>query len=285
MLKINNLTKKFGKKTVLNNINVSFDDGIYGLLGPNGSGKTTFIRCITGLYPMPKNTIIYNDVDVDTNKKYFSQIGYLPQNFGLYKELSVKEIMEMFANLKGISKNDVERCIDDALKMVNLTEQKDKKCGELSGGMVRRVGVAQAFLGDPEIVILDEPTAGLDPEERLRLKNAISRLSKDRIVIISTHIVEDVEALCNKIVIMNSGKVLINEDASELVKIAQGKVYTLPEKDLMNITTNYHIEKQFLDDGVNSSRILSKQELNYNQAKPTIEDAYIYTIKDDENVF
>lgn len=285
MLTVNNLSKKFGKKTVLKNISVEFDNGIYGLLGPNGSGKTTFIRAVTGLYSTPKNTVLYKGTDIGESKEYFKQIGYLPQSFGLYKELNVNEIMELFANLKGISKEETKQAIDDALKMVNLTNEANKKCAALSGGMVRRVGVAQAFLGNPKIVILDEPTVGLDPEERLRLKNAISRLSKDRIVIISTHIVEDVEALCNKIVIMNSGRVLVNNDVNEVVKIAQGKVYTLPEAELENVTSNYHLEKQFLLDGVNYSRILSKEKLNFNQSKPTIEDAYIYTINDDENVF
>lgn len=285
MLTVNNLSKKFGKKTVLKNISVEFDNGIYGLLGPNGSGKTTFIRAVTGLYSTPKNTVLYKGTDIGESREYFKQIGYLPQSFGLYKELNVSEVMELFANLKGIGKEETKQAIDDALKMVNLTNEANKKCAALSGGMVRRVGVAQAFLGNPKIVILDEPTVGLDPEERLRLKNAISRLSKDRIVIISTHIVEDVEALCNKIVIMNSGRVLVNDDVNEVVKIAQDKVYTLPETELENIKTNYHLEKQFFCDGVNYSRILSKEKLDYDRPKPTIEDAYIYTINDDENVF
>ena len=158
MLTVNNLSKKFGKKTVLKNISVEFDNGIYGLLGPNGSGKTTFIRAVTGLYSTPKNTVLYKGTDIGESREYFKQIGYLPQSFGLYKELNVNEVMELFANLKGIGKEETKQAIDDALKMVNLTNEANKKCAALSGGMVRRVGVAQAFLGNPKIVILDEPT-------------------------------------------------------------------------------------------------------------------------------
>lgn len=285
MLEIKNLSKKFGKKTVLNNVSITFENGIYGLLGPNGSGKTTLIREIVGLYLSPKNTILFNGKDAPSSKEYFVDFGYLPQNFGLYKELTVYEAMQLFACLKGLDKNKTEQYITDALKTVNLYSEKDKKCGKLSGGMVRRVGIAQAILGDPKIIILDEPSVGLDPEERLRLKNTISRLPKDKIIIVSTHIVEDVEALCNKIIIMTDGQILVNDSADKVVHLADDKVYTLPETELVNIKTNYHLEKQFFEDGINCSRILSKQELDYNKAKPTIEDAYIYTINDYENVF
>ncbi len=285
MLVINNLSKKFGKKIALDNISYSFENGIYGLLGPNGSGKTTFIRSIIGLYSVRKDIIVYNDEETKNNKKFLSQIGYLPQNFGLFKELSVKEIMEFFANLKNINKTDANKVIYEVLEMVNLSKEIDTKISKLSGGMIRRVGIAQALLSNSKIIILDEPTVGLDPEERLRLKNIILNLSKDKIVIISTHIVEDVEALCDKIIIMNSGKILVSGTIESIANLATNKVYTLPESQLAEISSNYHVEKQYTENGVNYVRILSKDELQYNKPKLTVEDGYIYAIKEYENIF
>lgn len=285
MLEIKNFSKKFGKKIVLNNINYSFENGIYGLLGPNGSGKTTFMRSVTGLYSVPKNTIFYNGKETKNNKEFFSQVGYLSQNFGLFKELTVKEIMELFANMKNLNKRDSQKAIADALKMVNLSDEISKKCGKLSGGMIRRVGIAQAILGNPQIILFDEPTVGLDPEERLRFKNIISNLSKDKVIIISTHIVEDVEALCDKIVIMKSGKILESGTLEQIANIAKDKVYTLPKNQLLNVTSNYHIQKEYIENGINYVRILSKDELNFIKPELTIEDGYMYAIKDYENIF
>lgn len=278
MLEIKNVSKSFGKKSVLNNISMQLDEGIYGLLGPNGSGKTTLIRKITGLYPIKKGEITYNGTDATVCKEYYASIGYLPQNFGLFKELTVKEVLEMFAALKGIEKDAIEQDIERVLKIVNLSDETDKKCSDLSGGMVRRLGLAQAFMGNPKIIILDEPTVGLDPEERLRLKTSIAKFSKNKTVLISTHIVEDVETLCNKIIIMKSGKILMNDDTQEIANMAKDKVYILPEEELVNVKTGYHLEKNFLNDGLNYSRILSNTKLDYAQPKPTVEDAYIYAI-------
>ena len=144
--------------------------------------------------------------------------------------------------------------------------------------MVRRLGLAQAFMGNPKIIILDEPTVGLDPEERLRLKTSIAKFSKNKTVLISTHIVEDVETLCNKIIIMKSGKILMNDDTQKIADMAKDKVYIIPEDELVNVKTGYHLEKNFLNDGLNYSRILSNTKLDYAQPKPTVEDAYIYAI-------
>ncbi len=184
----------------------------------------------------------------------------------------------MFAALKGIEKDAIEQDIERVLKIVNLSDETDKKCSDLSGGMVRRLGLAQAFMGNPKIIILDEPTVGLDPEERLRLKTSIAKFSKNKTVLISTHIVEDVETLCNKIIIMKSGKILMNDATQKIADMAKDKVYILPEDELVNVKTGYHLEKNFLNDGLNYSRILSNSKLDYAQPKPTVEDAYIYAI-------
>lgn len=285
MLKINNMTKKFGKKTVLNNISFTFEDGIYGLLGPNGSGKTTLMRCITGLYNIPKNTIIYKDVNAKEKADFYSQIGYLSQSFGMFKEITVKEMLELFASLKEIPKKETEEEILRTLKMVNLSNEANTKIANLSGGMVRRVGIAQALLGDPKVIIFDEPTVGLDPEERLRFKNIIAKLSKDKIVIISTHIVEDVEAICNKIIIMNKGSILVSEDNEYIENIAKDKVYVVPENELSKIDFTYEVEKRYTENGINYARILCDNDLEYKKIKSTIEDGYMYAIHKNENAF
>lgn len=285
MLEINNMTKKFGKKTVLNDISFTFENGIYGLLGPNGSGKTTIMRCITGLYKTPKNTIVYKDENEKENANFFSEIGYLPQSFGMFKEITVKEMLELFANLKEIPKKENEEEILRVLQMVNLSNEIDTKIGNLSGGMVRRVGIAQALLGDPKIMIFDEPTVGLDPEERLRFKNIISKLSKDKIIIISTHIVEDVEAICNKIIIMNKGNILVSGDNEYIANLAKEKVYIVPENELKKITVPYEVQKMYIENGINYGRILCENALDYQKVKSNIEDGYMYAIHKSENVF
>lgn len=285
MLEIRNLSKKFGKKLVLDHVGYSFKNSIYGLLGPNDSGKTTFLRFITGLYSAPKDTIIFNGKETRKNKDFLSHIGYLPQNFGMFKELTVKEALEFFANAKNISKKEAHNDITEILKKVNLSNEISKKVGKLSGGMLRRLGIAQALLGNPEILIFDEPTVGLDPEERLRFKNIISNLSKNKIIIISTHIVEDVEALCDQIIIMNSGKILASGTACQIANIARDKVYTLPESELSNIVSEYEIQKQYSENGVQYVRILSNEELNYDKPELSIEDGYMYAIKNHENIF
>lgn len=161
---------------MLNNIDFKFEKGIYGILGPNGAGKTTLIRCITQLYNLDAGNILYNDKSIAENKNFNDNIGYLPQKFGLFKELTVFEMLSAMAALKNISKDAVEQEVKRCITLVNLDEKINAKVKTLSGGMIRRMGIAQAILGNPEIIIFDEPTSGLDPEERLRFKNIVSKL-------------------------------------------------------------------------------------------------------------
>ena len=223
MLELKGVSKKFRKKQVLNNIDFKFEKGIYGILGPNGAGKTTLIRCITQLYNLDAGNILYNDKSIAENKNFNDNIGYLPQKFGLFKELTVFEMLSAMAALKNISKDAVEQEVKRCITLVNLDEKINAKVKTLSGGMIRRMGIAQAILGNPEIIIFDEPTSGLDPEERLRFKNIVSKLKGEHIIIISTHIVEDVEALCDFVVIMNSGQIIKSGSCSEIEGCAQNK--------------------------------------------------------------
>lgn len=201
MIEVKHVSKRFGKKQVLNNISCTIEKGIYGLLGPNGAGKTTLMRCMTNLYSLSGGEVLIDGVSSKKKKK--TNIGYLPQSFGLFKELNVYDSMNYFCNLKGIPKKERKEEILRCIHAVNMEENLKKAGGKLSGGMMRRVGVAQALLNHPELILFDEPTAGLDPEERIRFKNTISSLGGEETVIISTHIVEDIEACCDKVIVMD----------------------------------------------------------------------------------
>lgn len=198
--------KKLGKKEVniLNDITLNLKKGIYGILGPNGAGKTTLLRCLAGVYKV-ENGMIHFDEE--------RRIGYLPQDFGMLSNLTVYENLEYFSVLKKLEQNHIDEHIMWCLEQVHLVAEKDKKCRKLSGGMLRRLGIAQAILGNPQVILLDEPAASLDPEERVNLREVLTELGKHSILLVSTHIVEDAQSLCDKIIIMNKGRAkLLTED-------------------------------------------------------------------------
>ncbi len=279
MLKINHLTKLFKKVVAVDDLSFEFSGGVYGLLGANGAGKTTLLRCIAGLYPTEKGVVSYNGAEARGNKAYLEKIGYLPQAFGMYKELSVKEMMLMLANLKNINLKDGEKEINRVLNAVNLEDKINSRVGALSGGMIRRLGIAQALLGSPKIVIFDEPTAGLDPEERLRFKNIVSEIPKDITVIISTHIVEDVEAVCDNVVVMSKGRLITSGSSDDIKKIAADKVYLVPSYLVTEIPGEYTVEKYFERHGEKYARVLSGEKLSFEKCEPTVEDGYICVVK------
>ena len=279
MIEIKSLKMKFKKNTVLKGIDFTFSNGVYGLLGPNGAGKTTLIRSMAGLYQPKEGQILYNGKPIGKSKEYISRLGYLPQGFGIFKELKPIEALMLMANLKGIDKKIAEQDARRVLEIVNLSDSVDKKVGAFSGGMLRRLGIAQALLGDPEIVIFDEPTAGLDPEERLRFKNIISRLSKDKIVIISTHIVEDIEAVCDKIIVMNEGNIIKSGSCSEIEQCAKGKIYLVPVNEAVKLSEKAVIQKYFEREGQQLMRVLANESLDYEKGDATIEDGYICLLK------
>lgn len=275
-IKVCHLSKSFRRKKVLDDVNFTLETGICGILGPNGAGKTTLMRCITGLYPFDGEIKIAGK---KLCKKTQMGIGYLPQKFGLYPELTVYEMMKYFCKLKKIPEKQTRDMIDRSLKMVNLDGEEKKQVKKLSGGMVRRLGIAQAFLGEASIVLLDEPTAGLDPEERMRFKNIITNMGRDKLVIVSTHIVEDVEACCDHIMVLEKGHNKFLGRNDDLISRAEGKIMELREDELAEKDILF-TEKTFIRDGKKMYRVITKQKTEH-AVPATVEDGYLCVLKED----
>lgn len=211
MISINHLTKKFGRNVILDDITLTLKKGKYGLLGPNGAGKTTLLRCLANVYATSKGSIVLE------GEHGTPRIGYLPQNFEAFMHMSVRDSMNYFCAVKNIKKDIRKEEISRCLQMVDMEEKTNIMFRKLSGGMRRRVGIAQAMLGDPDVILLDEPTVGLDPEERERFVSMISKIREDATVLFSTHIIEDVEECCEQVIIMNHGKVCYQDSCDELL--------------------------------------------------------------------
>ena len=207
---IKNLEKNYGKKKVLNGLTYEFTHGIYGILGPNGAGKTTLMKCILGLEKYE------GSIEISEKEKR----GYLPQNFSLFRQLKVMEAMEYIAILKKAGTDN----LNEILEMVNLGQEKDTKIKNLSGGMLRRFGIAQALVGNPDILIIDEPTVGLDPKERVRFRNLLAQIQGERVILLSSHIVEDMEAVCDEILIIKDGRIIISGNKEDLIHSMAGKI-------------------------------------------------------------
>lgn len=235
-LKINRLTKQYKDKLAVDSISLKLTPGIWGLLGANGAGKTTMMRMVAGILKPTSGGVFYDGIDIaDLGESYRDIFGYLPQTFGFYPEFTVRSYLEYMSALKGIGRKDASSKIESLLQMLALSDVKNKKIRRLSGGMQRRVGIAQALLNDPEILILDEPTSGLDPGERVRFRNILAEFAKDRIVLISTHIVSDVENIATRNAVMKDGRIIAAGSTDELVAAMKGRVWRteVPERDLL----------------------------------------------------
>lgn len=260
-LKIRDLTKDFGKTKAVNQVNYTFQSGVYGLLGVNGAGKTTLMRMLTTLLKPTAGTITWDGQDiVKMDKDYRSLLGYLPQDFGVYPDFTVQDYLLYIASLKGLRPALAKIRSEEMLQMTGMTQHRKVKMKALSGGMKRRAGIAQAVLNDPKILILDEPTAGLDPSERIRFRNLISELAADRIVLLSTHIVSDVESMAGQIILMKSGRFVTTGTTEELIQNCpdRGWICNVPKDQVYSCGMKYRVAniKTFADHS--ELRILSK---------------------------
>ncbi|HBG4020630.1 TPA: ABC transporter ATP-binding protein [Clostridioides difficile] len=276
---VSNLSKRFGKKQALDNINLEIDSGMFGLLGRNGAGKTTFMRILATLLSKTEGSIHMCGVPIENTKEIRNMVGYLPQDFSMYPNMTVYKAMDYLAVLSDIPLRKRRKIIAKLLSKVNLTNYQNVKVKSLSGGMNRRLGIAQALIHNPRVLIVDEPTAGLDPEERIRFRNLLCEIANDRIVILSTHIVGDIEATCENVAILNSGKVIYNGSTEALAKLAEGKVYSIEvdKKDIENTKSRFIVIGMLTHGGKAILRIISDDKpfetaVNCN---PTIEDGYM----------
>jgi len=241
-LEIKKLSKRYGDVTALDDISFCFTDGIYGILGANGAGKTTLLNMLTDNTKRENGQILLNGEDIlRLGIRYRKQIGYMPQQQGLYDHMTATAFLFYIAELKGLKKKEAKAQIGELLAIVNLTNVENKKISGLSGGMKQRVLLAQALLGDPPILFLDEPTAGLDPEERIRIRNYISSISQGKIIILATHIVSDIELIANQIMIIKKGRIIQNGEQNTLTTALQGKVreYEFKPDELDDLTSTF----------------------------------------------
>lgn len=279
-LSINNVTKQFKNKKAVNDISFSMQKGVYGLLGVNGAGKTTLMRMLCTLTMPDCGTITWDGKDIFKMGAAYRQIlGYLPQDFGYYPYLTIKDYMMYIASIKGIRPAVAKKRIKILLKQVGLEGQEKQKMKTLSGGMVRRVGIAQAMLNDPKILILDEPTAGLDPNERIRFRNLISELAEERLVLLSTHIVSDVEFIANKILLMKEGQLCVEGTSEEVIASMDKKVYqfVVPREQVEHYMRDYLIANVKTLGADAELRILSDHEPVKGEQieEATLEDAFL----------
>lgn len=224
------VTKQFKNKIAVDRVSLSLSKGVYGLLGANGAGKTTLMRMMCGVLRPDSGEIRYGNLSVE-DEAYREKLGYLPQQFGYYPEFTGKDFLMYMAALKGISKRQAKEKTEELLDMVNLLDVAKKKIRTYSGGMKQRLGIAQALMNHPQILVLDEPTAGLDPKERVKFRNLISRLGSDRIVLLSTHIVSDIEHIAETILVMKNGNLVHQGRRSEIMEVIQGKVWEMEAKE------------------------------------------------------
>lgn len=281
-LTITNLSKQFKDKTAVDNVCLSLTPGVWGLLGANGAGKTTLMRMIANILNPSGGKILYDGTDIHTlGKEYRNIFGFLPQDFGFFQDFTVKDYLEYVAALKDVPVKETKEKIDSLLHKLTLSDVKSKKIMKLSGGMKRRVGIAQAMLNDPKILIMDEPTAGLDPGERVRFRNYISQFSHNRIVLISTHIVSDIEYIATQNAIMKDGRILNVGTTDELVKQVIGKVWTciVPADKITMYEMQLRIINQRSEDNHQVSiRYLADEAKTKDSvmASPRLEDLYLW---------
>lgn len=280
MLECKNITQRFQSNNALSDVSLTLNKGVYGLIGENGAGKSTLFKLLMGLIPLQKGSIT---IDGTTPEKEKLRMGYLPQNFDFFHKLTVYESLEYVGTMKGLSKNVLSEEIYDWLGRVNLLAEKEKKTGALSGGMKQRLGIAQAFLGAPRYVLLDEPTVGLDPKERVAFRNMVNEVGADRVILISTHIIDDVQAACENILVLHKGRLLYEGTTQDFINSVRDGIFTIriprrrlsefsPILDIISIKLlGEELEIRFVD------REYSIELPGKTEECCTLEDAYFLT--------
>ena len=279
-LTIDNISKRYGKQYALRDFSVTLQDGVYGLLGPNGAGKTTLINVILGIINADTGKILLDGVEVNKlGNDYYNLLGYLPQYPQFYKNFTGREFLDYMCALKGVDKEKSKAKIDELLQMVHLADAGHKKIGAYSGGMRQRLGIAQALINNPSILILDEPTAGLDPKERIRFRNIISKLSKERIVILATHIVSDVEYIAKEVLIVSEGSLISKGKTKELTRNLEGKVWEIKtDEEHASIMMGKNLVGNIIPiNGGYQLRVISskKPDVTAAQVEPALEDVFL----------
>lgn len=280
IIEIRNLNQYYGRKQALRDINLTIETGMFGLLGRNGAGKTTLMKVIATLLPRSEGEVSVCGRSTLRPQEVRKIVGYLPQDFSMYPNMTVYEAMDYLGVLSGLSRAKRRQRIPRLLQRVNLQDDKRKKVKALSGGMKRRLGIAQAILHNPKVLIVDEPTAGLDPEERVRFRNLLCEIAEERIVILSTHIVGDIEATCEDIAVLDEGSVIYQGTVTDLIAMTEGKVYTaeISKRELEALKKNY-IVTSMLTLGNNVMARFLAEERPFASAKlceAGVEDAYMY---------
>lgn len=289
ILEVKDISKQYKTKIALHDVNLTLSNGVYGLVGPNGAGKTTLINIIVDVLKASKGNIFYNGKNInDDIENYLDLIGYLPQYPKFYGNFKCIEFLKYMCELKGIPKKSRNKKIRESLEICNLVNEENRKICEFSGGMKQRLGIAQAIINNPKLLILDEPTAGLDPKERIRFRNIISNLSTDRIVILATHIMEDIESIANQVILIQNGSIIGVKNTQELLKEIQNKVWIMEVKaeDVTEFEQNYLVSNIIHNtcDKCTIRYISDKKLDNSISVSPKLEEVYLYYFDNGEKI-